>query len=29
LVFDDCLVFQKMSNDEIILKYAREIAENT
>ena len=28
-IFDDCLVFQKMSNDEIILKYAKEIAEKT
>jgi hypothetical protein len=26
-VFDDCLVFQRMSNDEIIIKYAAQIAE--
>jgi len=28
-VFDDCVVFQKMSNDELIVKYAKEIASQT
>jgi hypothetical protein len=28
-VFEDNLVFQKMSNDEIIIKYAKEIASRT
>ena len=26
-VLEECLVFQRMSNDEIILKYAKQIAE--
>ena len=27
VVFEDCLIFQRMSNDEIIIKYASQLAE--
>jgi hypothetical protein len=28
-IFEDCLIFQRMSNDEIIVQYASTIAEQT